>query len=89
MTYLIRIESAAQKSFDRLPSEQRERISEAISNLADVPRPPGVKKMRGYKNLWRIRVGQYRVVYQIHDDVLLVIVIRLGARNNVYRDLWL
>jgi mRNA interferase RelE/StbE len=62
----------------------RERVLRAAYALADDPRPPGVRKMRGADRQYRIRVGDYRVIYEIHDDVLLVLVIEVGNRREVY-----
>ena len=53
--------------------------------LAANPRPKGVKKLSGPDDLYRIRVGDYRIVYQIHDDRLIVLVVRIGHRKDVYR----
>ena len=59
------------------------RIADAMTRLADQPRPPGCKKLTGI-DAWRIRVGDFRVVYEIHDDRLLVLVVRIGHRREVY-----
>jgi mRNA interferase RelE/StbE len=61
------------------------RLVEAADALASNPRPHGVKKLQGDENLWRIRVGAYRIVYEIHDDRLVVLVIRIGDRKDIYR----
>jgi mRNA interferase RelE/StbE len=53
--------------------------------LIQNPRPPGVLKMSGADNLWRIRIGDYRVVYEIHDERLIVLVLRVAHRKDVYR----
>jgi len=60
------------------------RIISALHALADDPRPHGVKKLKGYRDYWRIRVGDYRIIYAIQDNRLLVIVIRIGHRRDVY-----
>jgi mRNA interferase RelE/StbE len=57
---------------------------QAIGQLADNPRPVGCKKLKGM-SAWRIRVGDYRVVYEIHDDVLVVLVVRVAHRREVYK----
>lgn len=62
----------------------RDRVRSAISRLEREPRPPGVKKLAGYADRWRIRVGSYRVIYEIHDDKLVVIVIRAAHRREAY-----
>jgi mRNA interferase RelE/StbE len=55
-----------------------------IERLADDPRPPGCRKLRGYKDLWRVRVGDYRVVYIIEDDNKMVTVTRIAHRREAY-----
>ena len=64
----------------------QERIQSKINELAIEPRPRGVKKIQGEENSYRIRVGDYRVVYDIFDDILLVTVIKVKHRSQVYRD---
>lgn len=71
---------------DDLPDVYRDRVSDAINALADTPRPPGCKAMRGEPHgTYRIRVGDYRVIYRVTDAVLLVLVIKVGNRGDVYR----
>ena len=60
-------------------------LNPAILALAENPRPPGCLKLSGEESLWRIRVGDYRVVYQVQDAVLLVLVVKLGHRREIYR----
>jgi mRNA interferase RelE/StbE len=61
------------------------RVDARILALAEDPRPPGVVKMQGAEGYFRIRIGDYRVVYAIEDDVLLVLVVRIGHLREVYR----
>jgi mRNA interferase RelE/StbE len=61
-------------------------ISARISELADEPRPPGAEKLEGY-DYWRVRSGDYRIVYSIEDEVLTVVIVRVGHRREVYRPL--
>ena len=84
MSYEVILPKSAQKELDRLPDEIAKRILEALAVLKAQPRPPGCKKLRG-ENAWRIRVGNYRVIYEIHDKVLRVIVVTVGNRREVYR----
>ena len=84
MTYSVLIEESAQKVLARIPLPWQERIIKAIRDLARLPRPPRVKKLAGRK-AWRIRVGHYRVIYEIHDDRLIVVVIAIGHRREAYR----
>ena len=79
------LKPSAAKSLDLLPVDLQKRIVRAVEILAGNPRPPGVVKMAGDDNLWRVHVGDFRIVYEIHDDVLLVLVLRIGHRGDVYR----
>ncbi len=72
------------KSLERIDSVPRSRIVEAIRSLADEPRPAGCKKLSGREG-WRIRVGDYRVLYDIRDEVLLIVVVEIGHRREIYR----
>jgi mRNA interferase RelE/StbE len=81
----LRITPAAQKEIDRLPKQARERVEVAILSLVDNPRPRGSKKLRGLKDTYRIRVGNYRVVYRVHDDELVILVVAVGDRKDIYR----
>jgi mRNA interferase RelE/StbE len=69
---------------ESLPATLRLRIAAAILTLADNPRPRGCKKLTG-QDLYRVRVGDYRVVYEIHDDVLVVLVVRVAHRREAYK----
>jgi mRNA interferase RelE/StbE len=82
--YTVVVTKSAQKQLLGFPVEVRKRISERIEALAAVPRPADVKKLRG-RDAWRIRVGDYRVIYEIHDKILRVIVINVGHRGEIYR----
>lgn len=82
--YQITFRSSAVKELRKLPDDYRKSISGAIDSLAHAPRPKGVKKMAG-AHAWRIRVGDYRVVYSIEDKQLIIQVIRIGHRREVYR----
>jgi mRNA interferase RelE/StbE len=69
---------------EQLPDAALHRLFSRIEALAENPRPPGCKKLRGATDLWRIRVGNYRVVYQVADAVLLVEIRAIGDRKDVY-----
>ena len=84
MTYQVLIERPAAKSLAQITSPHRERITEAIRALANNPRPPGAKKLSG-RDAWRIRVGTYRVIYEISDKELRILVVVVGPRQDVYR----
>ena len=76
---------AAERQFARLSLQAREMIAAVLVTLARNPRPPGCVKLAGAEDLWRIRVRQYRIIYQLLDDELLVVVVNIGDRNEVYR----
>lgn len=81
--YRIVVTRPAQKQLLRLPKEATDRLQTAIDALAHDPRPSGVKKLKGREG-YRIRVGDYRVLYSIFDAVLLVEVVKVGQRGNFY-----
>ncbi len=85
MSYEIKISKSASKQIKKLSSELQERIQDRIDNLAIEPRPDGVKKLKGRENGYRIRVGDYRILYDIFDDVLLITVVEVGHRSNIYK----
>ena len=85
MAYAVQILPSAQRQLAKLDPPLRKRIAAAIDGLADNPRPSGGKKLQGAGNVWRIRVGDYRILYEIHDRQLLVVVIEIGHRREVYR----
>jgi mRNA interferase RelE/StbE len=85
--YTVEFERSAKKELDRLDGPIRARVLRKVAALADDPRPPpGVTRLVGADDLWRIRVGDYRVVYVIEDDRLVVLVVRVAGRGKVYRD---
>lgn len=85
MPYRIEFTRAADRGLSEVPRNNQTRIARRIDVLADDPRPRGVRKLAGEGDLYRIRVGDYRVVYEIHEQVLLVLVIRVAHRRDVYR----
>jgi mRNA interferase RelE/StbE len=78
---------AARRQLARLAPDVQRRLRPAIDRLEYDPRPAGVAQLSGTRGipLWRVRVGDYRVIYEIHDDRLVVLVIRIGHRGQVYR----
>jgi mRNA interferase RelE/StbE len=84
--YAVELKPAARKELDRLPLNVVERVFSKLESLAENPRPPGCKKLKGGSNEWRIRVGDYRVVYFIDDPKQLVGVTRIRHRREVYED---
>ena len=84
MSYQIRIRRSAQKALAGIEKERRAAIVKAIVGLADNPRPVGTRKLRD-RDGWRIRVGDYRVIYEIRDRELIVAVVAVGHRRDVNR----
>lgn len=82
--YKVQVERKAQKILAKIPSPYYANIKTAILNLANNPRPQGYKKLKG-RDAFRIRVADYRIIYEIQDDVLLVQVIDLGHRKDIYQ----
>ncbi len=83
MVYKVQIERKVQKKLSKIPAPYYTTIKTAILNLGDNPRPHGYKKLKGM-DAFRIRVADYRIIYEIHDHVLLVDVIDLGHRKDIY-----
>ena len=83
--YSVLLERAAEKELSRLSAQVHDRIIAAIQGLANDPRPPGCRKRVGRAHDWRIRVGDYRVIYEIADTVRVVRVHRVRHRREVYR----
>ena len=85
MAYGIIITKSAEKEFQALTKPEQRAIDARIQELAKDPRPPGAAKIRGFQDIYRIRAGDYRIVYRIQDDELIVLIIRIGHRRDVYR----
>lgn len=83
MTYRIELRPAAVRALKRIDRQDRDRIRGAIALLGENPRPPGAKPLRGRPGL-RVRVGDYRIIYTVNDDVLVVAVVAQGHRRDVY-----
>jgi len=84
VTYTVRIASAARRQIHKLPRDGQERVSAVLVLLADEPRPPASKKLTG-RDARRVRTGNWQILYEIHDDELLVMVVAAGDRRDVYR----
>ena len=85
MRYTVRLNSRNRKTLDRLPNDLYGRVLRKLEALQENPRPTGVEKLAGRKDLYRVRVGDWRIVYAIHDRELVLVVIRTGHRRDVYR----
>ncbi len=82
--YSLEIKPSAQKELDALDDKLFARLDQKILALADNPRPTGCKKLKGYKDQWRIRIADYRVIYVIDDDATTVNVMQVAHRREVY-----
>jgi mRNA interferase RelE/StbE len=78
---------AAERGLASLPKSDQRRVDAAILELARDPHPPGSKKLHGAEELYRIRVGDYRVVYTVEHEHLVVLVVNVGNRRDIYRSL--
>ena len=83
--YRIEFVRSAAKEFRALETKLKRRMSIAIDGLIQEPRPAGVRKLVGHEKLYRIRVGQYRIVYEIDDDSLKILITRVRHRRDAYR----
>jgi mRNA interferase RelE/StbE len=84
--YQIEVRRRAQRALDKLPKSDFQAVIEAIKDLAQTPRPRGIEKVKS-TGLWRIRQGDYRIIYAIDDNERLVTVVRVGHRREIYRAL--
>jgi len=84
MKFQVILPKSVQKELNRLPEDITARILTRLAGLETNPRPPDVKKLKG-RDAWRIRVGDYRVIYEIRDRVLQIVVVTVGHRREVYR----
>lgn len=87
MAYEVRLKPSAATKLRKLPREAQQRVAKRLDGLGADPRPPGCERLAGLGSLYRVRVGDYRIVYEIQDDVLVVLVITIGHRREVYRGL--
>ena len=85
MSYAVFITRKAQSELESIPTPASQSIEVKLRSLGGDPRPHDCKKLRGTKNTWRIRAGDYRVIYQIEDAANTVTVIKIGHRSDVYR----
>jgi mRNA interferase RelE/StbE len=85
VAYTLQFKPLALRQLEKLPRDVQKRLAAKIETLRADPFPPGCKKMEGVPDVWRIRAGDYRVVYQVHRGILLVLVLTVGHRKDVYR----
>ena len=81
----IEVSRTAEKQIRKLPKSDQVRVLRAILGLTTAPRPRGCRKLRGYEDVYRIRVGTYRVLYSIEEKRVLIIILKVGKRKDVYR----
>lgn len=84
MSYRVEFTTAAARQVRKLPRPARDRVLDAIEDLGEDPRPHGAKKLVGEQTAWRVRIGDYRVIYDVFDAELTVSVIRAAHRREVY-----
>lgn len=86
MNYLIQVLPAAEKELKKLPAEVQRKLSKKIDGLAANPRPEGCEKIKGREHTYRVRVGDYRIIYEVYDKRLVVLIVDAGHRREIYRD---
>jgi mRNA interferase RelE/StbE len=84
VTYEVRLAPAAVRQLRKLDPPGRRRVQAAIDLLAEDPRPPGARQLVGGAGEWRVRTGDFRIIYDIRDRELLVLVVKVGHRRDVY-----
>lgn len=85
MTYRVELSTQAVRQLRKLDPSAQQRIRAVIDLLEENPRPPAAKKLVGGRNEWRVRSGNYRVIYEIHDGVLRILVLAVGHRREIYQ----
>lgn len=85
MSYAVQLAPSALRQLRKLPPDARRRIQAAIELLAETPRPPAAKKLSGSSGDWRVRTGEYRIIYEIRDAQLIVLVLAMGHRRDIYK----
>lgn len=84
-SYRIEWKSSARKELRKLPPQTIRKIVEAIESLAENPHPPNCRKLVGSEHTWRIRIGNYRVIYNIYASILIIEIVRVAHRKDAYR----
>jgi len=83
--YRIEISATAERQLKKIRREDKVRILRSISLLASDPRPSGCRKMSGYDDIYRLRIGDYRVIYEVDGRRIIVVILKIGHRREVYR----
>ena len=87
MKYKIEIDKRALQTLSRLPAKLKRQVSSKIERLAENPSPPNSKKLHGDDDIWRIRVGDYRIAYTVRQRQILILVLYIGDRKDFYKDI--
>lgn len=87
MPYVVQYAPAARRRLRKLDKTEQRRLVTEIDRLTGDPRPATCKKLAGHESLWRVRVGSWRIVYRVDDRALAVVVLIIGHRRDIYRDL--
>ena len=87
MKYRVEFKRSAAKALKKIPKSDQRRICDRIDSLSENLQEPAITKMKGDNPFHRIRVGDYRIIYEIHSDILIIMVLKIGHRKEVYRRL--
>ena len=87
MKYRIEVKRSVAKALKKIPKPDRKRISEKIGSLAEKLPNPDITKMKGNNPFHKVRVGNYRIIYEIQDNFLLILIVKIGHRKDIYRNL--
>lgn len=85
MASTVQFKPAAMRQFEKPPREVQKRVARRVEALGDDPFPPGCKRLAGSPDVWRARIGDCRLVYQVQKEILLILVVKIGHRGEVYR----
>ncbi len=85
MSYRVDLRPTVLKKLKSIPKNEAKKISKKIDSLEKNPKPYGYKKIKGGENLYRVRAGDYRILYEVHDNALTILVIRIGHRKEIYQ----
>jgi len=81
----LEITRTAEKKLQSLPLSDQQRVAAAMRKLATDPRPRGCRKLTGYDDIFRIRVGRYRIIYSVEDSKLIILILKIGHRQDIYQ----
>jgi len=87
MSFNIQITKSAKKQLQHFPKADQQRIKPQIDGLGQTPKPVGCKKLKGVDELYRIRSGDYRIIYQLKEEQLIILILRIGHRKDIYQNL--